>query len=90
MLGTLTDLVRSKSELVAENALLRRQLIILRRQVKQPACTKTDRMLLVCWLLRISVLKNASPMARSDPLPLHLYIGQMAIELLTLLFTALF
>jgi putative transposase len=47
MLGTLTDLARSKSELVAENALLRQQLIILRRQVKRPACTKTDRMLLV-------------------------------------------
>jgi hypothetical protein len=47
LLGTLTDLTRSKSELVAENALLRQQLIILRRQVKRPACTKTDRMLLV-------------------------------------------
>ena len=47
MLGTLTDLARSKSELVAENALLRQQLIILRRQVKRPACAKTDRMLLV-------------------------------------------
>jgi putative transposase len=33
MLGTLTDLARSKSVLVAENALLRQQLIILRRQV---------------------------------------------------------
>ncbi len=41
------DLVRSKSELVAENALLRQQLIILRRQVQRPACTKTDRMILV-------------------------------------------
>ena len=30
LLGTLTDLSRSKSELVAENALLRQQLIILR------------------------------------------------------------
>jgi putative transposase len=37
---------------VAENALLRQQLIILRRQVKRPACTKTDRMLLV-FLARI-------------------------------------
>src|SRR5438270_12363634 len=46
-LQTLTDLSRSKSELVAENALLRQQLIILKRQVKRPACTKTDRMLLV-------------------------------------------
>jgi len=47
LLGTLTDLARSTSELVAENALLRQQLIILRRQVKRPACTKKDRMLLV-------------------------------------------
>jgi hypothetical protein len=46
-LATLTDLGRSKSELVAENALLRQQLIILRRQVKRPAYTKTDRMFLV-------------------------------------------
>jgi len=46
-LGTLSDLARSKSELVAENALLRQQLIILKRQVKQPACTKTDRIFLV-------------------------------------------
>src|SRR6266851_5622222 len=45
--GMLTDLSRSKSELVAENALPRQQLIILRRQVKRPVCTKTDRMLLV-------------------------------------------
>ena len=35
LLGTLTDLARSKTELAAENALLRQQLIILRRQVKR-------------------------------------------------------
>jgi putative transposase len=46
-LSTLTDLGRSKTELIAENALLRQQLIILKRQVKRPACTKTDRILLV-------------------------------------------
>src|SRR5947209_3888476 len=46
-LSTLSDLGRSKTELVAENALLRQQLIILQRQVKRPACTKTDRVLLV-------------------------------------------
>jgi putative transposase len=46
-LGTLADLGRSKAELVAENALLRQQLIILKRQVKRPVCTKTDRILLV-------------------------------------------
>jgi putative transposase len=47
LLGALADLARNKSELVAENALLRQQLIILRRHVKRPACTKTDRILLV-------------------------------------------
>jgi putative transposase len=51
-LQTLADLGKSKSELVAENALLRQQLIILSRQVKQPACTKMDRALLV-FLARV-------------------------------------
>jgi hypothetical protein len=46
-LATLTDLGKSKSELIAENALLRQQLIVLRRQVKRPAVTRTDRILLV-------------------------------------------
>ena len=36
VLSTLADLTRGKAELVAENALLRHQLIILRRQVKRP------------------------------------------------------
>lgn len=47
MLGTLTDLTRSKAELFAENALLRQQLVILHRQVKRPVCQKTDRFFLV-------------------------------------------
>ena len=46
-LGTLADLTRSKPELIVENALLRQQLIILKRQVKRPTFTKTDRILLV-------------------------------------------
>ena len=46
-LGTLADFDRSKAELVAENALLRQQLIILKLQVKRPPITRTDRMLLV-------------------------------------------
>jgi hypothetical protein len=59
LLGTLTDLARSKSELVAENALLRQQLIILRRQVKRPACAKTDRMLLVLLARMVRTWKQA-------------------------------
>jgi putative transposase len=47
VLGTLADLTRGKAELLAENALLRQQLIFLRRQVKHPVCRNTDRLLLV-------------------------------------------
>ena len=59
ILGTVVDLARSKSELVAENALLRQQLIILRRHVKRPACTKTDRMLLVLLARTVRTWKQA-------------------------------
>jgi putative transposase len=59
LLRTLTDLARSKTELVAENTLLRQQLIILRRQVKRPACTKTDRMLLVLLARMVRTWKQA-------------------------------
>src|SRR5215831_10253616 len=59
LLGTLTDLARSKSDLAAENALRRQQLIILRRQVKRPACTKTDRMLLVLLARMVRSWKQA-------------------------------
>ena len=45
--GTLADFVRNKPELNAENALLRQQLIMLRRSVTRPQCTATDRALLV-------------------------------------------
>jgi putative transposase len=58
-LGTLADLARSKSELIAENALLRQQLIILKRQVKRPTCTKTDRIILVLLARADRVWKQA-------------------------------
>src|SRR5215469_16116759 len=47
VVGTLADLTRGKAELLAENALLRQQLIILRWQIKRPVYKKTDRLLLV-------------------------------------------
>ncbi len=58
-LGILADLARSKAELMAENALLRQQLLILKRQVKRPACTKTDRILLVLLARAVRVWKQA-------------------------------
>jgi putative transposase len=59
ILGTVHDLARSKSELVAENALLRQQLIILKRQFKRPAYTRTDRILLVLLARMVRTRKQA-------------------------------
>jgi putative transposase len=58
-LGTLADITRSKAELLAENALLRQQLIILSREVKRPACRKTDRLLLVLLARMVRFWKEA-------------------------------
>jgi putative transposase len=45
--GALSDTTRSRVDLIAENALLRQQLIVLRRQIKRPQLTKADRIRLV-------------------------------------------
>src|SRR5438034_3205485 len=67
-LGTLTDLGRSKSELIAENALLRQQLIILKRQVKRPACAKTDRLLLILLARLVRTWQQALVIVQPDTL----------------------
>ena len=59
MLGSLADLTRSKSALVAENALLRQQLIILRRHVKRPVYVRGDRILLVLLARMVRTWKQA-------------------------------
>jgi hypothetical protein len=57
--GTLRDLVRSKPALIAENALIRQQLVILQRHVKRPRCTRTDRLLLVLLASRLRTWRHA-------------------------------
>ena len=47
LLGLMADLTRSKRELLAENALLRQQLIVARRQFKRPKLTPRDRLSLL-------------------------------------------
>ncbi len=59
VLGTLLDLTRGKSELLAENALLRHQLTILRRQIKRPVYRKSDRLLLVLLASMVRTWKQA-------------------------------
>ncbi len=44
---TLSDITRSRADLIAENAILRQQLIVLNRQVKRPQLTNADRIRLV-------------------------------------------
>ncbi len=45
--GALSDIGRSRADLIAENALLRQQLIVLKRQVRRPQLTNGDRIRLV-------------------------------------------
>jgi putative transposase len=61
LLGTLSDLNRSKSELLAENALLRRQLIVLNRQskLKRPQFSRLDRLLIMLLASKVQAWKQA-------------------------------
>jgi putative transposase len=68
LLGSIADLERSKPELMAENALLRQQLIILRRQVKRPDCRKADRLLLVLLTRVVHTWKQALFLVQPDTL----------------------
>ncbi len=68
VLGTLADLTRGNSELLAENALLRHQLIILRRQIKRPVHRKTDRLLLVVLARMVRTWKEALLLVQPETL----------------------
>ncbi len=59
VVGVLADVVRSWPALVAENAFLRQQLIIVRRSVKRPRCTPIDRALLVLLTSRLRAWHQA-------------------------------
>src|SRR5215469_15876020 len=65
-LATLTVLSRSKSELIAEIALLRQQLIILERQVKRPTFPRTDRLLLVLLSRLVRTWQQALVIVQPD------------------------
>ena len=52
-LGAVVDVSRIKSDLIVENAFLRQQLVILRRQTKRPTLTPLDRGLLVMFASRL-------------------------------------
>ncbi len=57
--ATITDLARTKSQLLAENLLLRQQLVVLNRSVKRPRFTAADRGLFVLLASRVETWKDA-------------------------------
>src|SRR5262245_48597790 len=59
VLGTVADLGRSRSELVAENALLRHQRIVLARTAPRPRLTRADRPLVVFLASRVRAWRQA-------------------------------
>jgi transposase InsO family protein len=59
LVEALADLPRGKAQLIAENTLLRQQLLILRRNTKRPHCTPADRALLVLLASRVRAWRQA-------------------------------
>jgi len=66
--GVAADLVKSKTQLIMENALLRQQVIILQRQVTRPRLTAQDRRLLVVLASRVKDWKNALQIVKPETL----------------------
>jgi putative transposase len=67
-LGTAQDLVRSKTELVIENALLRQHVIVLNRSAKRPCLTRTDRWLMVLLASKLQSWKQDVQIIQPDTL----------------------
>jgi hypothetical protein len=67
-LGTMTDLTRSRTDILVENALLRQQLIILNRQTNRPQLTNNDRVCLVILARFTNFWQQALHIVRPDTL----------------------
>ena len=68
VLSTATDLTRGKIDLIAENALLRQQLIIFQRQIKTPHFTQSERLWLVLLASRVQNWKGTLLIPKPEPL----------------------
>jgi hypothetical protein len=63
---TLADRALGKLELIAENALSRRQLVLLRRQIKRPTYRGTDLLLLLVLARMVRTWKQALFLVQED------------------------
>jgi hypothetical protein len=66
--GAIMDLTKSKPTLIAENALLRQQLLVLNRQVKYPNFKPNDRLMLVILASLVSNWKQVLHILKPDTL----------------------
>jgi putative transposase len=66
--GTGRDLLRTRAQLVAENAFLRQQLVVLRRSVTRPLVTPAERALLVLLAGRVRAWQQALLLVRPETL----------------------
>jgi putative transposase len=66
--GAVSDALKSKPELIAENALLRQQLIILKRQVKQVKLKGHERLLLVLLASKVRARQQAVLLVKPETL----------------------
>jgi hypothetical protein len=64
--GIVADGTRSKTELMLENALLRQQLIVLKRQVKRPRLSWRERGMMVLLASRLRGWKEALLIVQPD------------------------
>ena len=67
--GALSDMTRSRADLIAKHALLRQQLIVLKRQVKRPQLTNGDRLRLVLLARCTRCWRQALLIVQPDTLP---------------------
>jgi len=66
VLNAAMDVTRSKPELMLEDALLRQQLIVLKRQGKRPALTGRDRVLFVLLASKLRTWMQALVIVQPD------------------------
>jgi putative transposase len=66
VLSTALDLTRSRLELMLENALLRQQLIVLKRHTKRPKLTWRNRALFILLSSKLRTWKNALVIVHPD------------------------
>ena len=68
IMSTVADLKRSRQELIAENMLLRQQLIVLERQIIEPKLTQHDRRVMVLLASQIHGWREALVVVKPETL----------------------